>query len=260
MRRELIIAAAAARDQARSWGSLAGTGVFLIFILFVFSELWETIASEQSWDISPTLMLWYLAFTEVVVMSVPRISFAIEQDLRADRVTNMLLRPLGYFRQKFAEFCGQALVRFCFILTIGFLSATAYTGEIPLTPLLLVSIPIALALGTFLALLHLFAIGVTAVWLGESTPLTWLYQKLQFVLGGLMIPLHFYPEWLAQVSFDSPFAAMLYGPASLLFESSIAQLVELLMTQLIWIAVSVAVVCIAGKLAVRRLTLTGGAV
>jgi ABC-2 type transport system permease protein len=55
--------------------------------------------------------------------------------------------------------------------------------------------------------------GLTAFWLGDVTPLFWVWQKLLFILGGLMLPLAIYPEWLQRVAWLTPFPSLLAGPA-----------------------------------------------
>lgn len=55
-----------------------------------------------------------------------------------------------------------------------------------------------------------------ALWVADTTSVYLIWQKLCFVLGGLMLPLSIYPPWLRALAEWSPFAALLFGPAELL--------------------------------------------
>ena len=55
--------------------------------------------------------------------------------------------------------------------------------------------------------------GLTAFWLGDVSPLFWIWQKLLFIFGGLMLPLSLYPEWMQRVAAYTPFPSILAGPA-----------------------------------------------
>jgi ABC-2 type transport system permease protein len=58
-------------------------------------------------------------------------------------------------------------------------------------------------------------IGLLAFWLEDVSPVFWVWQKLLFVLGGLMLPLHLYPEPLQRIALLTPFPVVLFGPGSL---------------------------------------------
>ena len=54
-----------------------------------------------------------------------------------------------------------------------------------------------------------------AFWLRDARSTWFLYQKLVFLLGGMLLPLEFLPRALADVARALPFAAMAYAPARL---------------------------------------------
>jgi ABC-2 type transport system permease protein len=41
-------------------------------------------------------MLWYLMMTESILLSAPRVSMEIDEDVRTGRLSVQLLRPLSY--------------------------------------------------------------------------------------------------------------------------------------------------------------------
>src|SRR5690606_30324810 len=77
-------------------------------------------------------------------------------------------------------------------------------------PLGLLAVALLVVVGT--------GVGLTAFWLQDASPVYWVWQKLLFTLGGLILPLALYPDWLAALARWTPFAAALNGPASLLLD------------------------------------------
>jgi ABC-2 type transport system permease protein len=67
--------------------------------------------------------------------------------------------------------------------------------------------------------------------------LFWIWQKMTFVLGGLMIPLALYPEPFGSLAKASPFAAMIFAPASFLLDASSLAIAGTLGLQLLWLIV-----------------------
>jgi ABC-2 type transport system permease protein len=46
------------------------------------------------------------------------------------------------------------------------------------------------------------------------SPVFWVWQKLAFVLGGLMLPIELYPDAMRWAAALTPFPTVLAGPAS----------------------------------------------
>src|SRR4029079_207857 len=52
-------------------------------------------------------------------------------------------------------------------------------------------------------------IGLLAFWMQDVSPVYWVCQKLLFVLGGMMLPLHLYPEVVQRLAAVTPLAVLL---------------------------------------------------
>jgi ABC-2 type transport system permease protein len=232
-----------ARDAWQGKVALLCSGLFLCLILFIYSSLWNVLAQERAWDVSPITLLWYLAITELAVMAPGAVVRSLEADVATGAFSLQRARPCGYFAQRFTEFAGQMLVRFTVLVACGFTAALLYTQALPAQPLVLLA-AVGLAFGgSILALVHLLTIGACALWIENATPIGWLWQKLLFVFGGMMIPLQLYPETLRQVASCTPFAVMLYGPGSLLFEPTLERVLIVALQQMFWLVLSVALLC-----------------
>ena len=112
---------------------------------------------------------------------------------------------------------------------------------------------LVLAVACNLAAQHAFA--GAAFWIRDARSTWFLYQKLVFILGGMLMPLQVLPGWLHALAGALPFMAMAYAPARLASGHLDPQL---LVVQLAWLAVlagAAAAVFGAGE---RRLQVVGG--
>lgn len=204
--KHLAIAALAARHALHARGEAVARAVFYLAILVVLSSLWRALGADGSY-------VWYVALTEWVVLAMPLLSVEIEEDVRRGDIAYRIARPVSYLWTKVAEGLGNGLVRLAMIGGCGGVAAWLLTGTPPPRGVLL-SLPLA-TLSFFLLVLWQAALGLTAFWIGDTQPLFWVWQKLLFLLGGLLFPLDVYPEWLQRAAYFTPFAPLLHGWARL---------------------------------------------
>lgn len=249
------------RTELHYWPVLLTRLAFFAIIMVIFSRLWET-AFESGLRASgtPSDMLWYLAATEWIILSIPGIHRKIEEDVRDGSIAYHLGRPVSYISMRIAEASGQLLVRLAGMGLGGFLIAFIAAGVGPNIDS--AHFPIFLLLGlsaAFVGLLFETAIGLSALWLQEATPLYWIWQKLLFILGGLMLPITVYPVWMQEFSSMTPFYALLYAPGRLMlspFEWSIALETAFLVS--LWGVVAVMLLSWITRQAEKTLVIGGG--
>lgn len=157
-------------------------------------------------------LVWYLAVTEWILLSVPSRHLEIQEEVRRGDVAYQLTRPLSYPRAALAQGLGTLLVRAPALGVVASGCAYAFTGWLPPASTLLAVLPLGLVASAVLAELWV-ALGLVAFWLSDATPLYWVASKLLFVLGGLMLPLELYPSWLQLIAACTPFPVLLAGPA-----------------------------------------------
>src|SRR5215213_3922028 len=101
-------------------------------------------------------------------------------------------------------------------------------------------------------------IGLLAFLVEDVSAFMWIYQKLAFLFGGMLIPLDFYPAWLQTLAKVLPFAGMTYGPARLFVTPTTGLFVSVMMLQIIWIIVLALLLTFAYRRGVAYLTVNGG--
>ena len=101
-------------------------------------------------------------------------------------------------------------------------------------------------------------IGLSAFLVEDVSAFMWIYQKLAFLFGGMLIPLDFYPGWLQVIARALPFASMTYGPARLFVTPTTELFVSVITLQIVWIVILGLMLTLAYRRGVAYLTVNGG--
>jgi ABC-2 type transport system permease protein len=249
----------AARDASAQRADFYSRAITYTLLLYVFGQLWQGVAEAGSpGGYSAARMMWYLAVTEWIVLSVPLMHVQIEEDVRRGDVAYALLRPASYLGALYAQALGRILLRLPFMAVVGLvLASTLGGGALPDGGALAIAALLGVLSQLVLAALFVL-IGVAAFWLGDVLPIYWVAQKLLFVLGGLMLPLELYPELLQRCAAFTPFPSMLSGPATIVLRGSTEPAPLIAIQLVLWLALIVSLTQFALTRAARRLTLNGG--
>lgn len=229
-----------AREALANSAAVVGRSIFLALILLIFSRVWAAAFSTPgAAKGNPADMIWYLFVTEWIILSIPYVQIEIEDDVKTGNLAYHLPRPISYAWMKVAEGFGDVLVRLLILGIAGFFFALVFSGSLPAHPFaFLYVIPLVLLAAT-VGLIFQVCIGISAFWLQDSTPLFWVWQKLSFILGGLIVPLSLYPVWLKSIALATPFAALLYGPGETLLSGSLGVAALSFAALLFWLLVAV---------------------
>ncbi len=232
--------------------------VFFVVILGVFSALWRAVAlTGASVGGDSKTMVWYLAITEWVLLSAPQIQFRIEDEIRRGDVAYQIARPVSYLGAHFALSVGALVARLPVLLTAALVTGCVFGGA-PRDPWLLArAIGFGLVASVVMTAYNLL-LGLGAFWLGDISPVFGIWQKLAFVLGGLMLPLSLYPGLVVRIARFTPFPALLTGPASFVFDRPFFSSGMLAASLVGWLAVATIVAMTVFQRATRSLQVNGG--
>ena len=237
---------------------LAGRVVFFFVILGVFSALWRAVSQDGGAGSSGrAAMVWYLAITEWVLLSVPMLHFEIEAEVRRGDVAYQIARPVSYVGAHVARGIGTLALRAPVLLVTAYVGGLLFAGRPP-HPAVLVRVIALGAAATVIVTTYHVAFGLLAFWLGDIAPVYWIWQKLSFVLGGLLLPLTYYPAVVNRVAVFTPFPALLTGPASFVLGRPFFELSTLVGLLVLWLVVGTAAATIVFRRAARTLQLNGG--
>lgn len=257
LQKYLAFARIGALQAASERGELLGRVLFFGVLLGVFSALWRAVAEAgMPLEVEHHKLVWYLAATEWILLSTPQRQHDIQEEVRRGDVAYQLARPVSFARAQLAQCCGALLVRAPMLGAAALLWVYLFTGSLPELRALCWLGPFGLVASAVLAQLFV-AIGLLSFWLTDATPLYWVANKLLFVLGGLMLPLELYPEWLQVVAGLTPFPALLSEPAGFVLHGPAAAL-ALWPRLLLWAGLLFALVELLFWRATRALQLNGG--
>jgi len=204
---------------------------------------------------SVVAITWYVVTTEASTVSLhQRMISDIGRDIGSGAIAVELLRPVSVLGVRISAELGRALPRLALCAATGAVLAVVTAGAPPRPVALALAVPsLVLAVACNIVLQHAFA--AVAFWIRDAGSAWFLYQKLVFVLGGMLIPLEALPDWLERIAFLLPFWAMSYAPARL---ASGHLEPGLLLGQVGWLAVLLWSAVAMFRAGERRLQVVGG--
>jgi ABC-2 type transport system permease protein len=258
------IAAVSFRQRLDDRAVLAGSVMFYALILAIYSRLWQGVLGSSASPLgdralgqSAASYVWYLAVTEWIMLAQPRVYLEIEADVRSGDVAYQLSRPLSYVGAKLSAALGELALRGLVLGASGLVLGRLFSGEWASAEGLARALLVGVLAGGVMLLAHV-AIGLSAFWLHDVTPIFLIWQKLCFVLGGLMLPIGIYPDWLRVIAEHTPFAALLYGAGQLVMPGGAENALRLSFELVAWGALFLLVVVLLERRARRNVCLHGG--
>lgn len=218
-------------------GGLIVAGGLYLMVTTVLSGLWRAAAEAGGGSIvgySATALVWYIASTEATTIAMPqRLIEDIGDDIGAGDVTVEMLRPTSVLLARVAEELGRILPRLavCAVLGVAF---CLLVGGAPINGWALLLAAPSLVLAVVTNLLAQFAFAGAAFWILDAKSTWFLYQKLVFVTGGMLLPLEVLPRSVEIVAKVLPFSSMAYAPGRLAAGNIEPHLLAI---QLAWIGV-----------------------
>jgi ABC-2 type transport system permease protein len=235
---------------------------FIVVVMFIFAQLWTAVFQTQGVAVINGLTLantiWYFLIAEMVEMGKFRHDIAISEEVKDGSIAYTLVRPYNYLAYHFFNGLGETVVKMGVLFSIGSLVCFYYAGWPPAQLVHLPAVLLILALAVLLDFCFLSMIGLLAFVTEDTGSFRLIYQKLIFILGGLLIPIDFLPDWLQTIARMLPFAAVTYAPAKLFVAFSWGEFAQLISLQLVWLGVAGGLLYAQYRWAARRLMVNGG--
>lgn len=240
---------------------LLARSLSIVLFMVIFFGLWRaTYAAQGTSSIAGFTLrdtLWYLMLAETIVLSRPRMAQQIAQQVKDGSIAYLLNKPYSFLLYQAASSLGDSALRMVFNGLAGGAVVWLMVGPPPAVwglPLVLV----AMVLGWLIDFCVAALLGLTAFFAEEVAAFEWIYSKLLFLLGGLLLPLEFFPEWLRRIAHALPFAAAIYGPARLFVSPDVGAFANLLATQVAWLLALGLLAQLAYRRGTAFLSINGG--
>lgn len=236
--------------------------VFLILILFIFTQLWKTTFSvtgeQEIAGFTLVTMMWYLVITEAIMTAMPRVVDKVETEVKNGDIVYFLQRPLSYVGYHYSSFMAEAGFRVLLNLVVGGTLIFALYGGMNWNFFSVFS-TLLLIIGAFtLHFMITMLISLCSFWIEEARGYELVYTRIVMVLGGMLVPLDIFPEWLEQIARLLPFQHIVYTPASVLVGQQPQPLLAVFIEQWTWICLFGALVSAAFYMGVKKLNVNGG--
>jgi ABC-2 type transport system permease protein len=253
-----VVTGGAARRAVVQPGPLLVSVGFYLIVVAVLAGLWRVAAHANGGTIagySAVALTWYIATSEAANLSLnARMIEELGGDISTGSIAVELLRPTSVLALRVGEQVGRAVPRIVVLGGAAVVLSLVTAGGPPSWAAVALAVPsVVLAVACNVVAQHLFA--ASAFWLRNAGSAWYLYQKLVFVLGGMLIPLELLPRWIEATATVLPFRAMTYAPARL---ASGHLEPHLLLEQVGWIAVLAALAMAVFAAGERRLQVVGG--
>ena len=242
-------------------GELVGRSLIMVPFMWIFFQLWKVtfaaagVESINGMTIRDTL--WYLMMAETIELSRPFLSRTISENVKDGSIAYLLNKPYSFLGYQLSNSLGETAFRGVMNAVFGSLVAYWLVGPPPAQFGFAFAIPAVV--GSWIINFCIAAlIGLSAFVVEDVTAFTWIYQKAAFILGGLLIPLDFYPAWLQSIARALPFSSLIYAPSKLFIAPSAALLANTLLLQIFWIAVLGGCLTLVYRWGLRQLTVNGG--
>lgn len=235
---------------------------FIVIIMFVFVQLWSAVYAGQGADAIAGLTLsqtiWYFLIAEVMELGKVRHDMRISDEVKDGSIAYTLIRPYNYLAYHFFNGLGELVVKMAMVFVLGLPLVAYYAGAPPVAVGHLPAVLLVAALAIGIDFFVFSIIGLLAFVTEDVSSFRLIYQKLVFVLGGLMLPLDFLPGWLERIARLLPFNLTTYAPAKLFVAFTWEQFWEIVPLQLFWLGVIGGVLWVQFRWATRRLAINGG--
>jgi len=242
-------------------GELIGRSLMIVPFMWIFYQLWTVTFNAAGTDVINGMTLsstmWYLMMAETIELSRPALARTISDNVKDGSIAYLLSKPYSFLLYQFSTSMGETIFRALMNAILGSIMIWWLVGSPPsLRSWVFASVAIFGAWTLNFCITCL--IGLSAFLVEDVAPFMWIYQKFVFILGGFLVPLDFYPDWLQVIAKALPFAAMVYAPAKLFIEPTWELLAQVMLMQLVWIVVIGTTLAISYRRGVTYLTVNGG--
>jgi ABC-2 type transport system permease protein len=242
-------------------GELVGRSLMMIPFMWIFYQLWKITFASSGTDMIGDLTLrdtlWYLMLAETIELGRPPLARTISENVKDGSIAYILNKPYDFLLYQFSTAMGETIFRAMINAVFGGITVYWLVGAPNHPQGALIAIPAILGAWTLHFCVNAM-IGLSAFVFEDVSAFTWIYQKFAFILGGMLIPLDFYPQWLQVIAKALPFSSMIYGPARLFVTPSAEIFIRVMSLQIVWIVVLGLLLTLTYRRGISQLTVNGG--
>jgi ABC-2 type transport system permease protein len=205
------------------------------------------------------MAVWSVSLCQVFQsVTRPPVAKVIEEEIKSGMIVYTISRPYSYILFHLLSSLGKMFPALISSLIIGSLVTWWLIGPIFVSFTAIFFSAIILLLGYILDFFIMFNIGLTAFWLEDISALYWNYFKLQFIFGGILIPVALFPRYLQTIAEFLPFSQLFYASSRLLVNFDLQLFYYFLSIQVTWIVILNVISYIRFRKALTYVSINGG--
>jgi len=245
--------------RAANLSGLATNLVFGFFRAAIFIALYQDQTSVNGFSVQDAIT--YAGLTQAIIGFLSFFRwFDLMNTINDGSVGSDLLKPMNYFLYWLGIDVGRALSTFLIrSLPLFLVFALFYDIVLPSTLMHWGAVLISLILSLLVSFGWRFLVNLAAFWSPNALGIGRFAFGLSWTFSGFFMPLAFFPDWLANFSRATPFAASIYIPIQVFLGNvQDSALVQSLLLQLFWVITLVVLDQIILSLGLKKLVVQGG--
>lgn len=243
------------------WSAVFGELVFIFARIAIWASVFGAAGAISVDGVTlPQMITYALLAGPVLYWDYSRLLRDLGAAVKSGDVTVYLLKPLQYPGYLLASHFGNFLFEFLTVTVPVAIVVALAVGLVPPASLFHGLAFLAFWALSFMMLFLLAAIlGLAAFWLMTADSLDWFFNAIMTLLSGGLVPLWFFPGWLAAIAGHLPFAWVSYYPAAVYIgQLGVEQALAYFAIGLVWFAVLLGSLILLWSKARHRLIVQGG--
>lgn len=263
MRKYAVIYRSVLMENLQYAANIALGFVSYFIFIFVFINLWSYLYDGPGTRIAGYTreqMIWYVMITEMLWFGARAGATAgqVSADIRGGNIAYLMNKPYHYTLYILARYTGEWSIRLPMYMALAVAVGVTMVGRLPGfgLPALLASAA-GILLGITINGVFKLCISLMSFWIEDSNPFQWLYDKVILIVG-TVFPIEIFPEAIRPLLKLTPIYTVCYGPAKLVVDFQIDQYLEILLAQLLYLAVGCGLMFFIYGKGVKKLYVNGG--
>lgn len=232
----------------------------LLQLVFWSGAIAENGGNRGLWSFGE-MASYYLLITVAMSLLVVHIEEDVAfLDIKEGVLAKYLLRPFSYFISKFMEELPWRFIQgfFAIIVFIAFVGVVGISFPLVGGPMRVSMVFVIAMLALIISYTLKMLLGLLALWTTDFWGIMSVEEVVFLLLGGIVMPLAYYPSSLASIAYVLPFSHIIYFPV-IAVQGKLTEtaMVSVIGSQLVWILVLYILYRIIWKKGIKKFTAVG---
>ena len=247
------------RGRSFIWFLLAFYNPLLVLVFWIGAFAQEGF-SLASWSFSSITSYYFLLIIAASFLVVHIEEDVAVEDIREGGLVKYLIRPFSYYWLKFFEEFGYRLTQGAFGVVVFLVFFLVFRNLVTLTDSIMIGLlsVCVITFGYFISFTFKMIVGLSAFWFTDFWGLQQLVEVIMLLMGGFLMPLDLFPQFVQNLANILPFSYMVYFPiVAIQGKLSFLQLLHVIAIQGMWLAGLLMIYKMLWREGIRKFTAVG---